>query len=190
MHLTVLVLLLFLVILYYLYHNVFQYVNNPPFDLNERPEFQEFDVQDKNGTIIAPIHPFCKLSVPMNFSRQVDQTSGKKRQGWLCKDGKPTSDVCCTWSGVFCDKNKFITSLDLQNFSLHGDAYQLLENAPKLKYLDLRGNLLLGDISSAFSKIEPFDGIDGQWVIYFYIFFMLCSFTSSLIHFVLLRFAV
>ena len=77
-----------------------------------------------------------------------------EEQGWQCKNGLPTEDVCCYWDGIYCDEENFITSIVLPDISAEGNITGVIERIPTLQYLDFRGNNFTSFELESFTKID------------------------------------
>ena len=80
-----------------------------------------------------------------------DETNG---DNWTIKDRWLTDSDHCTWFGVMCDQEGFITKLDLASNNLNGSIpSRLLSKFYHLQELDLSDNHLIGSLD-VFSIVE------------------------------------
>ena len=79
--------------------------------------------------------------------RDLDGEYWKHKTNWLTN--KPISE----WFGVSCDRNGFITKIDLRSNYLHGEIPSAVGLLVTLQYLDLYNNNIQGTVPDSFQNL-------------------------------------
>ena len=111
-------------------------------------------------------HPLCDFLESSGVVNQM-ATNENKYRGWRCDNGMPVEDVCTQWTGVQCDEDGIITSIDLSDLHLKGDISNLVKSISTLRHLDLSGNAFYGHVKqNDVKKVIPSANVNTKWVRY------------------------